>query len=151
MDKKALTDTAKILSPQQKHRKIFFSGKHLATWAAKEKQKVFWFQTGRPLGLCFIPESSSCKFSFPGGCAGLTLLRCTGSSLEESSLPITTHVSLSVIFHTPDLLARALTGMVFSESSGTPFMCLSWQAAVIVTQGFNKAHLKVVDCTHGDN
>ena len=41
--------------------------------------------------------------------------------------------------------------MVFSESSGTTFMFLFWQVAVIVTQDFNKAHLKVVDCTHGDN
>ena len=30
-------------------------------------------------------------------------------------------------------------------------MFLFWQVAVIVTQDFNKAHLKVVDCTHGDN
>lgn len=43
-------------------------------------------------------------------------------SLEESGPPTTTRVPLSVIFHTPDLSARALTGMAFSESSGTTFM-----------------------------
>lgn len=43
-------------------------------------------------------------------------------SLEESGLPTTTRVPLSVTFHTPDLSARALTGMAFSESSGTTFM-----------------------------
>lgn len=116
-----------------------------------ETKRFFWFQTGRPLSLCFIPEGSSCKFSFPGGCAGLTLLRCTGSSLEESSLPITTHVSLSAIFHTQGLSARALNRDGILRKFRTTFVCLSWQAAVIVTQGFNKAHLKVVDCTHGDN
>lgn len=51
----------------------------------------------------------------------LALPRCR-VSLEESGLPMTPCVLLSVIFHTLDISAMALPMMGFSENVGTTFM-----------------------------
>lgn len=80
----------------------------------------------------------------------LAFLRCT-VYLKEHDLPITPCAPLSVIFHTPDLSAMALTVMVFSENVGTTFMTPFDLQLQLPGRTFNKAHLKVIDWIHVDN